>query len=38
LPDHLDRHEEVLSPGDDCTRCGGKLKTRAMSGSGVRAI
>ena len=27
LPDHLDRHDEVLSPGDDCTRCGGKLKT-----------
>ena len=23
LPDHLDRHEEVLSPGDDCNRCGG---------------
>lgn len=27
LPDHLDRHEEVLSPGEDCARCGGKLKT-----------
>ena len=27
LPAHLDRHEEVLSPGEDCTRCGGKLKT-----------
>lgn len=27
LPDHLDRHDEVLSPGDDCTRCGGTLKT-----------
>ena len=27
LPDHLDRHDEVLSPGDDCMRCGGKLKT-----------
>ena len=27
LPDHLDRHEEVLSPGDDCNRCGGSLKT-----------
>jgi transposase len=27
LPDHLDRHDQVLSPGDDCTRCGGKLKT-----------
>ena len=27
LPDHLDRHDEVLSPGDDCGRCGGHLKT-----------
>lgn len=27
LPDHLDRRDEVLSPGEDCTRCGGKLKT-----------
>jgi len=27
LPDHLDRHEEVLSPGEDCRRCGGALKT-----------
>jgi transposase len=27
LPDHLDRHDKVLSPGEDCTRCGGKLKT-----------
>lgn len=27
LPDHLNRHDEVLSPGEDCTRCGGKLKT-----------
>ena len=27
LPDHLDRHDAVLSPGEDCTRCGGKLKT-----------
>ena len=27
LPDHLDRHDEELSPGDDCTRCGGKLKS-----------
>ena len=27
LPDHLDRHDEVLSPGEDCRRCGGKLKT-----------
>jgi len=23
LPDHLDRHDEVLSPGEDCSRCGG---------------
>ncbi len=27
LPDHLDRHEEVLSPGEECGRCGGALKT-----------
>ena len=27
LPDHLDRHDEVLSTGEDCARCGGKLKT-----------
>ncbi|MEO0831390.1 MAG: IS66 family transposase, partial [Pseudomonadota bacterium] len=27
LPDHLSRHNEVLSPGEDCSRCGGKLKT-----------
>jgi transposase len=26
LPDHLDRHDQVLSPGDDCNRCGGSLK------------
>ncbi len=26
LPDHPDRHEEVLSPGEDCRRCGGALK------------
>ena len=26
LPDHLDRNDEVLSPGDDCRRCGGSLK------------
>jgi len=27
LPDHLPRNEEVLSPGDVCGGCGGKLKT-----------
>ena len=27
MPDHLDRHDEVLSPGEECARCGGKLKT-----------
>ncbi|OED49358.1 transposase [Rhodobacteraceae bacterium (ex Bugula neritina AB1)] len=27
LPDHLDRHDEVLSPGEECGRCGGTLKT-----------
>ena len=26
LPDHLDRHDEVLSPGEECGRCGGTLK------------
>jgi len=26
LPDHLERHEEVLSPGDACDDCGGALK------------
>ena len=29
LPDHLDRHEEILAPGDDCTRSGDKLKMQA---------
>jgi len=27
LPDHLERHEEVLSPGEACGQCGGALKT-----------
>ena len=27
LPDHLPRQEEVLSPGESCGNCGGKLKT-----------
>lgn len=26
LPDHLPRSEQVLSPGEACGRCGGKLK------------
>jgi len=26
LPDHLDREEEILSPGDACGDCGGALK------------
>ena len=26
LPDHLDRHEQVLSPGSECSACGGTLK------------
>ena len=26
LPDHLDRQDEVLSPGEDCTDCGGSLR------------
>ena len=27
LPGHLPRNEEILSPGDACGQCGGKLKT-----------
>ena len=27
LPEHLDRHEQVLSPGAECGACGGALKT-----------
>jgi transposase len=27
LPDHLDRNETVIAPGDACARCGGDLKT-----------
>lgn len=27
LPDHLDREDELLSPGEECGRCGGSLKT-----------
>lgn len=27
LPEHLPRHEDILSPGEDCGQCGGKLKT-----------
>ena len=26
LPDHLDRQDKVLSPGEDCTDCGGSLR------------
>ena len=26
LPDALERHDEVLSPGTDCSRCGGSLR------------
>ena len=26
LPEHLPRNEEILSPGDACGHCGGKLK------------
>ena len=26
LPDHLERQEEVLSPGDACGDCGGALR------------
>ncbi|PLX34196.1 MAG: transposase [Hyphomicrobiales bacterium] len=27
LPDHLERKEQVLNPGDNCSKCGGELKT-----------
>jgi transposase len=27
LPEHLERKEQVLSPGEDCSKCGGSLKT-----------
>jgi len=27
LPDYLPRHEDILSPGEECGQCGGKLKT-----------
>ena len=27
LPDHLPRYEDILSPGEDCGQCGGKLRT-----------
>ncbi|MCP5013430.1 MAG: IS66 family transposase, partial [Aestuariibacter sp.] len=27
LPEHLERNELVLTPGDDCSKCGGSLKT-----------
>lgn len=27
LPDHLPRNDEVLSPGEECSACGGSLKT-----------
>ena len=27
LPDHLDRNETVISPGDNCAQCGGDLRT-----------
>ncbi|MCP4073532.1 MAG: IS66 family transposase, partial [Hyphomicrobiales bacterium] len=27
LPEHLERNEQVLTPGDNCSKCGGGLKT-----------
>ena len=27
LPEHLERKQQVLSPGDNCSKCGGSLKT-----------
>ena len=26
LPEHLERNEQVLTPGDNCSKCGGDLK------------
>jgi transposase len=26
LPEHLERNEKVLTPGEDCSKCGGNLK------------
>jgi transposase len=27
LPEHLERKQQVLTPGDNCSKCGGDLKT-----------
>jgi transposase len=27
LPEHLERKEQLLTPGDNCSKCGGSLKT-----------
>ena len=27
LPEHLERKQQVLTPGEDCSKCGGSLKT-----------
>ncbi|MDQ6971579.1 MAG: hypothetical protein Q9M30_02915, partial [Mariprofundaceae bacterium] len=38
LPDHLERQEEILSPGDACGDCGGALKQLGEDGEPCCAI
>ena len=38
LPDHLERQEEILSPGDACGDCGGALKQLGEDGEPLSAI
>jgi len=38
LPDHLERQEKVLSPGDACGDCGGALKQHGEDGEPWNAI
>jgi len=38
LPDHLERQDEVLSPGDACGDCGGVLRQLGQDGEPLSAI
>jgi len=38
LPDHLERQEEILSPGDACGDCGGAFKQLGEDGEALSAI
>ena len=38
LPDHLERQEEILSPGDACGDCGGAFKQLGADGEALSAI